>query len=149
MKELVLNPAKSENEKIEAVFEVAEIPQPPVVQAGQKCLSHKTKPILAFNNKTQAVLCEKCISTQHLTKHNYTVYTNIVTHLKENIDSTRKIIRHKKFQLQQSLAYLKNQHKDNKRTAVSALNDHFDRIQKLINDYRMLREQELMEMISD
>ena len=120
---------------------------PPLLSYNDRCEEHPDELIVAYHKITLLHLCSQCISSQNLAKEHYVVYPQIVSQIKEKIDSCRQLIRFRKSQLEQTVKFIKRKAKSNKDELQSKFTRHIDELMDFFEDYRERQEEIVNEAV--
>ena len=64
------------------------------------CSEHPDEFIIGYNKLSYEYLCGKCVSTQKLQREYYQIYPIMINRIAEKIESTRKMIKFQRTQLE-------------------------------------------------
>lgn len=87
---------------------------PPVLEHNQMCVEHPEEMVIGYNKLTYDYLCGKCVSSQKLQREYYQIYPIMINRIAERIESTRKMIKFQRTQLEQTAKHIKKISKENR-----------------------------------
>ena len=119
----------------------------PTVKFNEVCPSHKGQLLVAYNKNSKGLLCNTCINDDHLLQSQYEVFPQVVTLVKEKIESARTMIYHRKLQLQQAKKHIKTTMESNRQKMQGQLTHHIERLMLFFEEYKRIQKNNMEEAL--